>query len=219
MKITSGVNGLDPLIGGGFESGTVNLISGKVGSGKSIFCLQFIWEGLDKGEKCMIFTTQDSKDSILLQAERFGWDFDEKEKDGLLTFIEMEPYSVSELPETISKQPGMGKIERVIIDSAGTFERFVHEPYKTRKSLYRAFKQLREMGKTVLVVSDIPEDSDTLSETGFLEYMSDSVILLNYTGSRNHGRSLKVRKLRFSDHSDDIHSFEIGPRGLEISHL
>ena len=75
-RIPSGIPGLDELIEGGFLKGSTNLVSGAAGTGKTIFCSQFIWEGLQRGESCMFITLEERPEDIMGDVKRFGWDFD-----------------------------------------------------------------------------------------------------------------------------------------------
>jgi circadian clock protein KaiC len=59
-RISTGVEGLDSMIGGGLPKSSITLISGPPGGGKSIFCFQFLYEGAKNGEKCL-FLTMDKK--------------------------------------------------------------------------------------------------------------------------------------------------------------
>ena len=59
QRVSTGVPNLDNLIGGGFKQESVNLVAGKTGSGKSVFAMQFLLDGLRKGEAC-IFISFDS---------------------------------------------------------------------------------------------------------------------------------------------------------------
>ncbi len=52
-RVSTGIPGLDPLIEGGFPAGKSYLITGESGTGKSIFCMQFILKGLLEGEKAV----------------------------------------------------------------------------------------------------------------------------------------------------------------------
>ncbi len=53
-RVTTGIKGLDPLIEGGFPKGRSILVTGEPGTGKTIFALQFLAEGLARGEKCIL---------------------------------------------------------------------------------------------------------------------------------------------------------------------
>ncbi len=217
MRVSSGIPGLDELIGGGFEEGSVNLITGKTGTGKSIFCAQFLYNGVVKNnEKGLYLTTGETIKNIKKQALSFGWDFDELEKKGMVKLMEIEPFDIETLIERITENIEAVKAKRIVIDSVSMFELYMHEPFKIRKSLYKVLQRLRDMGKTVLVVAEVLEDSKGLSRSGVIEFMVDSIIVLQYLGIAKYKRSLMVRKMRMTDHSTDIHPFEITPKGITI---
>ncbi|NIO22527.1 MAG: ATPase [Candidatus Aenigmarchaeota archaeon] len=217
MKVNSGIPGLDELIGGGFEEGSVNLVSGKTGTGKSIFCAQFLHNGaVNNNEKGLYLTTGETINNIKKQSKNFEWDFEALEKKGVIKLMEIEPFDIETLIERITENIEAAKAKRVVIDSVSMFELYMHEPFKIRKSLYKVLQRLRDMGKTVLVVAEVLEDSKSLSRFGVIEFMVDSVILLQYLGIAKYKRSLLIRKMRMTDHSTDIHPFEITPKGITI---
>ncbi|NIO21431.1 MAG: ATPase [Candidatus Aenigmarchaeota archaeon] len=217
MRVASGIPGLDELIGGGFQEGSINLVSGKTGTGKSILSAQFLYNGAVKNnEKGLYLTTGETISNIKRQSKNFGWDFDSLEKKGMIKVMEIEPFDIETLIERITENIESAKAKRVVIDSVSMFELYMHEPFKIRKSLYKVLQRLRDMGKTVLVVAEVLEDSKGLSRFGVIEFMVDSVILLQYLGIAKHKRSLLIRKMRMTDHSIDIHPFEITPKGVII---
>lgn len=217
MRIPSGIAGLDELMEGGFEEGSINLVTGKTGTGKSIFSAQFLYNGAKKyKEKGLFITTGDTVRNIKKQSTKLGWDLENFEKDGTLRIIEVEPYDIEKLLENMSVSKEMAQAKRIVIDSVSMFELYMQDPYKIRKNLFSILQKLRDMGKTVLVVAEVPEESKNLSRTGVIEFMVDSVILLQYLGIAKYKRSLMIRKMRLTDHSSEIHPFEIGANGIKI---
>ncbi len=217
MRVSSGIPGLDELMGGGFEDASINLVSGKTGTGKSIFCAQFLYNGAVKNnERGLYLTTGETIANIKKQSKTFGWDFGELEKKGMVKVMEIEPFDIETLIERITENIEAAKAKRVVIDSVSMFELYMHEPFKIRKSLFKVLQRLRDMGKTVLLVAEVLEDSKGLSRFGVIEFMVDSVIILQYLGIAKHKRSLMIRKMRMTDHSTDIHPFDITPKGIVI---
>src|SRR2546425_7513547 len=93
-RISSGIPGLDQLISGGFVPGSVNLIAGMTGTGKTILCLQFALNCLKKGEKVVYLTLEEGIDDILNDVAEFGW------KSELENFIKMKKFFLAERPAT-----------------------------------------------------------------------------------------------------------------------
>jgi len=217
MRMPSGIPGLDELMEGGFEDGSINLITGKTGTGKSIFSAQFLYNGAKKyKERGLYITTGDTVKNIKKQAVRLGWEMENLEKEGMLKIIELEPYDIEKLLENMAISKEMTQSKRIVIDSISMFELYMQEPYKIRKSLFSVLQKLRDMGKTVLVVAEVPEESKNLSRTGVIEFMVDSVIVLQFLGIAKYKRSLMIRKMRVTNHSSEIHPFEIGANGIKI---
>jgi len=217
MRMPSGIPGLDELMEGGFEEGSINLVTGKTGTGKSIFSAQFLYNGAKKyKERGLYITTGDTVKNIKKQAVKLGWEMENLEKEGMLKIIELEPYDIEKLLENMAISKEMTQSKRIVIDSISMFELYMQEPYKIRKSLFSVLQKLRDMGKTVLVVAEVPEESKNLSRTGVIEFMVDSVIVMQFLGIAKYKRSLMIRKMRVTNHSSEIHPFEIGANGIKI---
>ncbi|MFH1237516.1 MAG: ATPase domain-containing protein [Candidatus Aenigmatarchaeota archaeon] len=220
MRIPTGITGLDDLMEGGFDESSINLVTGKTGTGKSIFSSQFIYMGAKKyNEKGLYITAGDTAKNIRKQATKIGWDMEALEKSGSLKIVEVEPYDIEKLLENVSISKEMAQAKRIVIDSVSMFELYVQEPYKIRKNLFAVLQKLREMGKTVLVVAEIPEESKNLSRTGVIEFMVDSIVILQFMGIAKYKRSLAIRKMRVTNHSSDIHPFVIGQNGIKIMRI
>jgi KaiC/GvpD/RAD55 family RecA-like ATPase len=217
MKISSGIPGLDNLMGGGFEEGTVNLVTGKTGTGKSIFCSQFVYTGVMKGkEKGLYVTTEETAKNIRRQVKNFGWDFETLEKKGWIKMIEFEPFDLSTLTTKLQETIENFDAKRIAIDSVSMFELYLSNVFEIRKSLFKVIQKIREMGKIGLVTAEVLEDSNSLSRCGVIEFMVDSIIMLQYLGLAKYKRSMMIRKMRMSEHSTNIHPFDITKKGIAV---
>jgi len=74
-RISTGITKLDEMLSGGYPKGRVILVSGTPGSGKTIFCFHYISAGIQQGEKCLYLSTDEHVDSLLQEAEEFGFHF------------------------------------------------------------------------------------------------------------------------------------------------
>ncbi len=216
-KIPTGITGLDSLMGGGLVDGSINLVTGKTGTGKSIFSSQFLYNGVVKyREKGLYITTEETKENVMRQMKGFGWDFEGLEKKGWIRLMEFEPFDIATLTTKMIEVLDSIDAKRVIIDSISMFELYMSEAFKIRKAIYKVLQKLRELGRTVIVTDEILEESTGLSRFGVIEFMVDTVIILQFLGLAKHKRSLMIRKMRMSDHSADIHPFEITTAGIKV---
>src|SRR3954452_4942083 len=71
--VSTGVEGLDDILGGGLPASRLYLVEGRPGSGKTTLGLQFLLEGLRQGERCLYISLSESKRELLSVAERHGW--------------------------------------------------------------------------------------------------------------------------------------------------
>src|SRR5207245_7683445 len=72
-RCSSGVEGLDDILAGGFPRGCLYLVQGDPGSGKTTLALQFLLEGVRLGEKVFYITLSETKKELLKVARSHGW--------------------------------------------------------------------------------------------------------------------------------------------------
>lgn len=233
-RLSSGVINLDNKMGGGFFEGSVNLVTGKTGTGKTSFSASFIHEGVQKGEAGVYITTEEEEKDILKDVkEMFGWDLEQYLEDGLLTVDSVKPVFptrevdnlnrlvqgyISDFMEKLEKNVEEVDAERVVIDSVSLIEMFVKDEYMARVVISSLIKKLKEMEVTALLVGTIPETSEGLTGGGITEYLVDSVIKLEFTPiSERYNRTLEIRKMRRTDHDIEIFPIEITDEGLTVT--
>jgi len=217
MRVTSGIPGLDDLMEGGFEEGTVTLLTGKTGTCKSIFCSQFLYNGVGKNKQTGVYiTTEDTAANIKRQMKKFGWDFDALEKKKWVKIIEFPPTEISMLTTKIVTAVEKMNAKRIVIDSVSILELLINDVYEIRRGLLKVVQKIREMGKVGIMTSEVQEDSTNLSRFGVSEFMADAVIVMQYMGMAKYRRSLQIRKMRMTDHDSNIHPFEVTKDGIAV---
>src|SRR3989344_4864290 len=94
-RISSGVKGLDKLTMGGYSAGSINLIAGGPGSGKTILAIQFLISGILNGENGIYITFEEKKEKVFqIMKDSFGWDLEKYEKEKKFIFLEYTPEQV-----------------------------------------------------------------------------------------------------------------------------
>ena len=216
-RITSGIPGLDRLMEGGIVKGSTNLVSGGAGTGKTIFCMQFLMEGLRRGETCMFITLEESKEDLIGDVKRFGWDLP-KHLQSKKLFIEFQdPFQVTDITSPLLEKIQEHKIARVVIDSTSVMGTYYKDPFDIRKQLFKLLKGLKEIGVTSMLTSELPEDSKSLARFGVEEFIVDGLIILHFLGiGESVYNSLQVRKMRRTNHGKDIYPFEFTKTGIVV---
>ncbi len=234
-RISTGVDGLDEKMEGGFFTGSSNLLTGKTGTGKTIFASSFLYKGALLGEPGVYVTTEqreeDVKNDIIAM---FGWDLGSLEQKRLIKFVSIKPalptrgiaqeemarlvksyvFGISDSIVTAVNEVGA---RRVVIDSVSFIEMFVKDEYLVRAALTQMVETLKEAGVTSLLTGTLPEDSQALSGGGIIEYIVDTVIKMEFVPvAEEFKRTLTIRKMRRTNHSTLIHPIDITKDGLKV---
>jgi circadian clock protein KaiC len=222
-RVKTGIIGLDKMLNGGLVKGTVTLIAGSPGTGKTTVGLQFIYNGVKKyNENGLVVTFEELPDQIYSDAEAFGWDIRKMEEENKLRVMSTSPFVLQQmriyknrLDEIISEL----NIKRVLIDSITLFKSLVQDPINLRKEIYSLINYFKAKGITAIFTHELPKlRGGELSISDFgLGFLVDSIILLRYVeiGSELK-KSVTIIKLRGSNHDKSIREFMIGLKGVEI---
>jgi len=217
-RLSTGIGRIDSLIEGGIPKGFFVAVTGEPGTGKTIFCMHFIWEGLKNNQPGIYVTTEESRDSIMRQAEMFGWDFLDPMTKGDLIIVDglvrnrndewtLFKMSVEELVSMIIKaKKRLGyQHARLVIDSMSAF--WLDKPAMARKYAYYIKRMLHHWNLTTLATSQYA--ITTSDAFGFgLEHIADGIIRFRryIRGGRLH-RYIIVEKMRQTAH--DLRLWEI----------
>ncbi len=216
-RIKSGIPGLDKLIEGGFVKGSSILVTGSAGTGKTIICSQFIWEGLKNGENCMYITFEELPEEIKGDVRTFGWDFDKYEEEGKLNITYKDPFQATDITTRLQNEIMHAGISRVVIDSTSLLGLYYKNSHDIRRELYKLINALKASGATSLLTAEIPNEDGIISRFGVEEYVTDGVIRLHYTniGTEKFG-NIEVRKMRRTKVKKGLYPLEIGKNGAKV---
>ena len=221
QKVSTGIPKLDTLINKGFEKNSTNLIVGGTGSGKSIFGMQFLMEGLRKNESCIYITFEESKKTFYSNMKALGWDLEALEKNGKFFFLEYTPEKVKTMLEEgggiIESIIIKNKIQRIVMDSVTSFELLFDKELKKREAALALFSMLRRWDCTTLLTYEADPVACKAESSHALEFESDSITLLYFQRKgKSRERTLEVLKMRGTNHSTEIHPFSIGKNGIIV---
>jgi KaiC/GvpD/RAD55 family RecA-like ATPase len=232
-KVSTGIPGLDDLIGGGLIEGSTVLVSGCTGTGRTIFGLQFLYSGArDHGEPGILVTLESRPEEIRTSAMQLGWDLAELERDRLLVIVDAasskaglptsEKYALrrgfdmTTFAEEIYRAIGECNARRLVIDSLSGLGIRSGEPFETRSELFRIGALLRELKVTSILVGETSAANDQ-SIAGVEQFVCQGLISLNLV-EHDGGleRSLVIWKMHNTAHSLKRHQFVIGKKGITI---
>ena len=217
-RVPTGIPGLDKLMCGGIPKGTTTLITGATGTGKTIFQLQFLWEGLQRGERVLFITLEESPEDIKADGLQFGWDFEKYEKNEQFGIVAYEPFEISSTNMRLRELIINRNYTRLAIDSTSLLGMYTKDDYKVRKGLYAVISTIKSTGCTAIISAEIPEDSKALSRFGVEEFVVDGVIVLTYMSiGEITRRGIQIRKMRRTKHTGEINTLEFCNAGLRVT--
>jgi len=236
-RVQTGIEGLDNIICGGMPKKSITLVSGPPGSGKSIFCFQFLYEGTKNGEKCLLLTLDKKVEGLLFQARELGFDFQPaiEKKLAKFLFLNMNKKMVY---ESMTNEILSGQYDRIVLDSITPLSEmpiYLKNPEAAqdisiigpegfpsntnmpirRLHLRYILSALESTDSTSIVTSELPVGSSLLSRDGISEFLADSVIVLSLDPTMDR-RKLSVMKMRNTKHTLKPHDIEIGEGGIKF---
>lgn len=215
--ISTGVAGLDAMLGGGLPAGYSMLLAGPSGSGKTRLATEFLLDGARRGESVVIATfekrlPQFPGDELqnLVQRERIH----------VLTLRSLD-LSTDEILHRLTTTLARTGATRLVFDSLSGFELALAPEFREdfRESLYRLVTVLTERGVTVVMTTDFDDRfSEARSSPYANAFLVDAIVTQGYVQHRQQMKTtITVIKLRGRRHSRDLRLFSITDSGIEIS--
>lgn len=221
-RVSSCVPGFDKLIEGGLEKNSITLLKGGSGSGKTIFSLQFLYQGYAQAEESGAFISfNESKNSIFTTAKLFGWDLSQLERNGSLAFIRYSPHEVERLIKegggTLRDTIDSVSAKRVVVDSLTAYTLLFKTSYELNEGVLSFMELLKSWNCTVLVTEEEEVDPHRV-KSGRLGFLSDGLVHFYHPlKDRGKFRAIEVIKMRHTNHSDRMHMFRISDDGITVS--
>ena len=235
-RVPSGVKGLDELVEGGFPEGRSILVTGGCGTGKTILCTQYIFNGAEKYNEPGIYVTLDERPELIRQdLLRFGWDLAKLEDKNLLQIIDGSLAKIGMPSEEEFSMPAAGfdldrllleimrtakriGAKRLVIDSIPALGFNFNSENEVRNAILKLSYMLMRIGVTTLMTTESSlENMSNYGKYGIEEYVTDGVVVLHYMGiGTRSNRTLHIRKMRATKHSEDLHPIEITDKGVVV---
>jgi circadian clock protein KaiC len=218
-RMRTGISKLDELLGDGIPLGSSLLVAGVAGTGKTVFLLEFLYRGAQKGEKGIIFTFEETEERLRAEARGLGWDLEAEIARGMveICFIPQPDILVEKHLLMMQERIAASGARRVSVDSVSVFLHKVTNPQISREKIFQLASVIQNSDAVGLFATDIPYGSTQISRFGVEETVVDGIILLTSKeeGLERH-RYLEVYKLRNTAHLKGRHIMTISEGGITV---
>ena len=217
-RLSTGVPGLDEMMGGGIPSGYSALITGPSGSGKTVLSNQFIIEGVERGEKGIVAIFE-KRPSDYLQTTPRGPEFEKLVREKKLEVIYLRPLDLSIDETLVEIRDAVKRVgaKRAVIDSLSGLELALAPTFREdfRESLYRMMGALTGLGVTVMATVEQADSYTDLRFSPFgVAFLTDAIIIQRYVEIDGRlKRAMAVVKVRSSEHSKELREYVISSKG------
>ncbi|HEX7669840.1 MAG TPA: ATPase domain-containing protein [Polyangiaceae bacterium] len=217
-RLSTGVRGLDELLGGGIPTGYSVLIAGPSGSGKTVLSNQFIIEGAERGENGIVAIFEKRPNDYLQTTPR-GEAFEKLVGENKLEVVYLRPLDLSIDETLVELQNAVKRVgaKRAVIDSLSGLELALAPTFREdfRESLYRLMGALTGLGVTVMATVELADSyTDLRFSPHGIAFLTDAIIIQRYVELDGQlKRAMAVVKVRSSQHSKELREYEISSDG------
>ena len=217
--IPSGVPELDELLHGGVARGTITLITGPSGVGKTTLGTQFAKEAAGRGERSVIYTFDESLDTFLTRAENVNVPVQAMMAQGTLSVVQVEPlrYTTDEFASQVRGQVETHNARIVMLDSIAGY-RLALRGGDLGTNIHALGRYLKNMGVTLLLLTEVEYITGDFRITDIgMSYLADNILFLRYL--EVHGeirKAIGVLKKRTSDFEKTLRELSITRYGLKV---
>ena len=214
-RASTGIAVLDDMLGGGMWAGSTTLIQGPTGSGKTTLGLQFILEGLKRGEHGLYLNFQENPTQLKRQIYSLGWDLDDPKSKGLtLSYCSPVELQIDSILVGLFRKIEENNIKRVVIDAVDDLVSSTTDHYRLLGYLYALAQHFVVRRISSLMTMELAQSSENRF-SGKMSAISDAILRLDVDHQGDIGRrTIRIVKARGVSHDLNTRVIRITSDGL-----
>ena len=218
-RVSTGNSGLDELLDGGLWRGSMTLVKGVAGTGKTTLALQFAMQAVNDGESSLYVNFQENPVQLGRTVRALGADMDDMTERGLHA-IYMSPVElpIDRIVVDIFEMIRGRNVRRVVIDALGDIASAADDPHRFHDYMYALTQHLIAHDVTAMLTFESTGEMSARADTIDSRFSSiaDCLIELGLDMKGPPRRTLRVAKARGIGHDLRLHEMSIRPGGIEI---
>ncbi|MBV9521258.1 MAG: recombinase RecA [Alphaproteobacteria bacterium] len=220
-RMTSGVPGLDAMMMGGLPAGSMTLVLGPSGGGKTTFGLEFLADS-SAAEPGLLFGFFETPKRLVAKAELLGLSLRGLVENGAVEIIHVPQIEdiLEAAADRLLAAARRRKVKRLVIDGMRGFQHIAVRPERLSSFFAALTSELRALGITTLVTLEVPELVGPVVRAPVLDVspICDNMVMLRYVELRSRlYRLVSILKLRDSDFDATLREFTINSKGIEVA--
>jgi circadian clock protein KaiC len=221
VQYSTGVENLDTLLGGGLERGTVTILSGPTGIGKSTTAAEFLSGSADEDTTALIYLFEENEETFTYRSENLGVPITDLRNDGRLVVEEVEPLrrSPEEFAQMVRRDMQRLDAGLVVIDGISGYKQALQgDTADTTRKLHALTRYLANENVSVMLLDEISQVTGLAKPTSEnITYLADNIVFMNYVERSGHiDRVVGVLKKRLGGFEDTLRRFEITDDGIRV---
>jgi circadian clock protein KaiC len=233
-RLSTGISGLDDILGGGLTAQRVYLVEGSPGTGKTTLGLQFLLDGIALGETVLYITLSETADELDAVAQSHGWSLDAISIFELASDTALDPdaqqsvfhpseVELGETTRSVMDQVDLIKPTRVVFDSLSEMRLLAQNPLRYRRQILALKQFFSSRACTVLLLDDKTNQSDQHLHSIAHGVISLEQIAKEFGKERRRVNIVKMRGIKFRggyhDYTLDTGGIRMFPRLVASEHM
>jgi circadian clock protein KaiC len=221
MRIKTGIEELDKMLGGGFLEHDAVMVAGTAGTGKTTLAMQYLVNGIAMDQPGIYLSFEQLPDQLYRDSLNFGWDLRKLEAENKLRLVCTSPDVLiqEEGAQILLGQPIKEiNAQRIVVDSLSHLSMFIKEE-DMRLQIYRTLMFFKTQSLSSILIWEAPQMSGqtfAISDVG-MSFLVDTIIMLKFVEIDSSIRdAMVVMKMRGSDHDRRLREYQVGSTGIVI---